>query len=241
MNFFSIFKRNTIYFFKKKINIDNNKFKKKIDLDELFIHYSTDKSSKIHNFGKFYTKHLNKLRDKRINILEIGAAGGASAASFVKYFKKSKVFCIDINLTLVVYKSKKINFFGLDSSNLKMLNKFINKIKQDFLIKKFDIIIDDGSHLLSDQLFSLNYFYKYLVKEGYYIIEDYKFSNYFKRNKDVNELTLDKLIVNLRNNKKIKSKILNADTIDSLYKSKIYSYKGKSKISDIVFFRKKSD
>ena len=127
----------------------------------------------------------------------------------------------------------------MDSSNLRMLNKFIKKIRKNFLVKKFDIIIDDGSHLLSDQLFSLNYFYKYLTNDGYYIIEDYKFSNYFKRNKDVDEPTLDKIIAKLKNNKKIKSNILNVDTIKSLYNSKIYSYKGKSKISDIVFFRKK--
>ena len=35
------------------------------------------------------------------------------------------------------------------------------------------------------------------------------------------------------------SNILNNDTIEELYKSKIYCYKGKSKISDIVFFVKK--
>ena len=107
------------------------------------------------------------------------------------------------------------------------------------MIKKFNIIIDDGSHLLSDQLFSLNYFYKYLTKGGYYIIEDYKFANYFKRNKDVNEPTLDKIIKKLKNKNKIKSNILNNETIEELYKSKIYCYKGKSKISDIVFFVKK--
>ena len=239
MNFFSIFKRNTIYFFTKKKNIDDHKFKKNINLDQLFINYGTDKSSKIHNFSKFYTKHLSRIRYKRINILEIGAALGASAASFVHYFKKSKVFCIDVNLTLVAYESKNIKFFGLDSSNSKMLNKFIKKISQIFLIKKFNIIIDDGSHLLSDQLFSLNYFYKYLTKGGYYIIEDYKFANYFKRNKDVNEHTLDKIIKKLKNKNKIKSNILSNDTIEELYKSKIYCYKGKSKISDIVFFVKK--
>ena len=239
MNIFSIFKRNTIFFFKKKINVDNDKFKKKIGLDNLFINYGTDKSSKSHNFSKFYTRHLNGIKNKKINILEIGAAGGASAASFIHYFKKSRVFCIDVNLTLVVYKSKKINYFGLDSSNEKMLSKFIKKISQNFSVNKFHIIIDDGSHLLSDQLFSLNYFYKYLTNSGYYIIEDYKFSNYFKRNKNVNELTLDKLIDKLNKNKKIKSKILNEETIRELRKSKIFCYKGKSKISDIAFLRKK--
>ena len=89
-----------------------------------------DLGRKSDNFSKFYTKHLSRIRYKRINILEIGAALGASAASFVHYFKKSKVFCIDVNLTLVAYESKNIKFFGLDSSNSKMLNKFIKKISQ---------------------------------------------------------------------------------------------------------------
>tara|TARA_X000000950_G_scaffold197625_1_gene238034 strand:+ start:589 stop:1308 length:720 start_codon:yes stop_codon:yes gene_type:complete len=239
LNFFSLFKRKTIFFFKKKINIDNNKFNKCIKLDDLFIYYKTDKSTKVHGFSKFYTKHLNKFKNKKINILEIGSAKGGSAASFVHYFKKSSVFCIDVNLTLVKYKSKKINFFGLHSSNIRMLNKFLQTVQKKFLIKKFDLIIDDGSHLLSDQLFSLNYFYKNLNKGGFYIIEDYRFPNYFSRCKNVKESTIDVLIKKLKKNKRIKSKILENSTTHDLYKAKIYPYKGNTKISDIVFFNKK--
>ena len=50
-------------------------------------------------------------------------------------------------------------------------------------------------------MFSINYFYKYLKKDGYYVIEDYKFSNYFKKNNDVNENTIDVLIKKLKNKK----------------------------------------
>ena len=39
--------------------------------------------------------------------------------------------------------------------------------------EKFDIIIDDGSHYLSDILFSLNFFFKLLNQGGTYIIEDF--------------------------------------------------------------------
>ena len=171
--------------------------------------------------------------------MEIGSAKGGSAAAFVHYFKKSNIFCIDVNLTFVKYSSKKINFFGLDSSNSKMLNKFLYTIKKNFFIKKFDIIIDDGSHILSDQLFSINYFYKYLKKDGYYVIEDYKFPNYFKRCLDVKEDKIDILINKLKDKKIIFSNILEKKTIRELYNTKINCYKGNSKISDIVFFKKK--
>ena len=238
MNFFSLFKRNIIYLLKNKINIDEDKFGKKTTLDYLFKKYETDKSNTSHGFSKYYTNHLNRLKNKRINFLEIGSARGGSAAAFVHYFDKSNVFCLDVNLTLVKYKSDKINFFGLDSSNSKMLSKFLENVDEKFSVKKFDVIIDDGSHILSDQLFSINYFYKYLKKGGYYIIEDYKFPNYFKRCNDVDENTIDIIIKKLKSNMIIKSQILQNDTINKLYKAKIFTYKGRTKISDIVFFQK---
>ena len=238
MNFFSLFKRKIIYLLKNKIDIDKDKFGKNISLDYLFKKYETDKSNAIHGFAKYYTNHLNRLKNKRLNFLEIGSAGGGSAAAFVHYFDKSNVFCLDVNLTLVKYKSDKINFFGLDSSNSKMLYRFLKNIEERFSVKKFDVIIDDGSHILSDQLFSINYFYKYLKKGGYYIIEDYKFPNYYKRCNDVDENTIDTIIKKLKSNMIIKSQILKNDTIKKLYKAKIFTYKGRTKISDIVFFQK---
>jgi len=238
LNFFSLFKRKIIYLLKNKIDIDKDKFGKNISLDYLFKKYETDKSNAIHGFTKYYTNHLNRLKNKRLNFLEIGSAGGGSAAAFVHYFDKSNVFCLDVNLTLVKYKSDKINFFGLDSSNSKMLYRFLKNIEERFSVKKFDVIIDDGSHILSDQLFSINYFYKYLKKGGYYIIEDYKFPNYYKRCNDVDENTIDIIIKKLKSNMIIKSQILKNDTIKKLYKAKIFTYKGRTKISDIVFFQK---
>jgi hypothetical protein len=238
LNFFSLFKRKIIYLLTNKIDIDKDKFGKNISLDYLFKKYETDKSNAIHGFTKYYTNHLNRLKNKRLNFLEIGSAGGGSAAAFVHYFDKSNVFCLDVNLTLVKYKSDKINFFGLDSSNSKMLYRFLKNIEERFSVKKFDVIIDDGSHILSDQLFSINYFYKYLKKGGYYIIEDYKFPNYYKRCNDVDENTIDIIIKKLKSNMIIKSQILKNDTIKKLYKAKIFTYKGRTKISDIVFFQK---
>ena len=107
MNFFSLFKRNIIYLLKNKINIDKDKFGKKTTLDYLFKKYETDKSNASHGFTKYYTNHLNKLKNRRLNFLEIGSAKGGSAAAFVHYFDKSNVFCLDVNLTLVKYKSDK--------------------------------------------------------------------------------------------------------------------------------------
>ena len=64
--------------------------------------------------------------------------------------------------------------------------------------KSFDIIIDDGSHLLSDIVKSFNFFFQYLNSGGYYIIEDFKHPNYYNYNNDIDHIFVDEIIENFR-------------------------------------------
>jgi hypothetical protein len=146
-------------------------------------------------------------------------------------------YCLDINLSYVKIKSKKIKFFGLNSSNFEQMNNFL--IKNNLKKNSFDFIIDDGSHNLSDQLFSLNYFLPYLKKNSFYIIEDYKFPNYFKRHNDIDELKISEILTKIKSKKFFKSNIIEKFTMKELILSKIYQYKGNRNYSDIVFIKKK--
>ncbi|MDB4845545.1 class I SAM-dependent methyltransferase [Candidatus Pelagibacter sp.] len=245
MNFFSLFKRNLIFRLKKKINIDNHNSFRNTSLDFLFNYYNTDKGSVFNKnlgsgFTKFYEKHLNKFKNDRINILEIGSYSGASAAAFAKYFPNSKIYCLDINLRNFIYSSNRIFPFGIDSSNKKMLLSFLNKIDFFKKIKFFDIIIDDGSHMLSDQLFSLNYFYRYVKKNGFYIIEDYCFPEYFERNNNIKDYKISEIINFINNRKNFSSTTIREETVNEIKLTikKIYSYKGNTHLSDIAFFEK---
>ena len=242
MNFFSLFKRKVIFLLKKKVNIDKHYFKRSTSLEHLFSYYGTDKAEKYkngkgHGFSKYYIKHIKKFKDKKIKFLEIGCGEGISAAAFTKFLKKSTAYCLDVNLTNVKIKSKRINYFGLHSSNTRLMLNFLKKNNQKR--NSFNFIIDDGSHDLSDQLFSLNFFFKYLKKNSLYIIEDYKFPDYFKRNYDVKELKISEMITKIRLKKYFKSKIIEKDTIKELFSSKIYQYKGNKNHSDICFIKKK--
>ena len=247
MNFFSIFKRNLIFKLKKKINIDKDIFQNNIKLEELFSFYKTDKANYIkptkiygHGYSEFYEKHFSGLRNKKLNILEIGSYSGASAAAFVKYFKDINIYCLDINLTKFIYKSKKIHPFGLDISNKKMIEKFLNKISFFEDIKNFDIIIDDGSHILSDQLKAIDYFFKYLNKDGYYVIEDYRFSEYIPHLKDTDDPCVKEIFETLKKNYKKDFKFISRETLENLRRnsSNIFEYKGNQKISSIAFIKK---
>ena len=247
MNFFSLFKRNLIYKFKKKasIDVDNIKFN---TLDDLFHHYGSDKANVFklnnesgHGFSKFYEKNFTKFKNKKINILEIGSYAGGSAAAFVKYFPNINIFCFDINISNFKYKSKNIHVFGIDINNEKKINKILESIFLQYNFDKFDLIIDDGSHKLSDILNGLKFFFQYVKSNGIYIIEDFKHPNYYNYNKNINHIFVDELLNNLQNKKiSISSVFTKNDQIDLINQiEKIESYRGNLEDSDIAFINKK--
>ena len=246
MNFFSLFKRNLIFKFKKKILIDKDNIIPE-SLDYLFHKYGSDKANIFklnqkpgHGFSIYYEKKLEAFKNKNLNILEIGSYAGASAAAFIKYLPKSKVYCFDINISNFKYKSENINVYGIDINNQKKVVKTLNKIFSEQNFNQFDLIIDDGSHYLSDILISLKFFFKYVKNEGLYIIEDYKHPNYYKYNRNIDHLLVDQVLVNLNNKKSFISNIFNDDDQKELINSikMIETFKGNLKDSDISFITK---
>ena len=246
MNFFSLFKRNLIFKFKKKILIDNDNITSK-SLDYLFHKYGSDKANIFkpnqhqgHGFSIYYEKKLEKYKNRNINILEIGSHAGASAAAFTKYLPKSKVYCFDVNISNFKYKSENINVYGIDINNQKKVVKTLNKIFSEQNFTQFDLIIDDGSHNLSDILISLKFFFKYVKNNGLYIIEDYKHPNYYKYNRNIDHLLVDQIFVYLNDKKTFTSNIFNDDDQKKLISSikMIETFKGNLIDSDISFITK---
>ena len=247
MNFFSLFKRNLIYKFKKKTSIDNDSFPEK-DLDQLFFHYGSDKADLFqnknkrgHGFSKFYEKQLAIYKNKPINILEIGSYAGASAAAFSKYFYNSKIFCFDINISNFKYSSNNINVYGLDIRNEKKVSEILDIIFKENSFEKFDIIIDDGSHYLSDILFSLNFFFKFVIQGGTYVIEDYKHPNYYRYNLDIQDIFVEDLLSKILKKEYFSSGFIKKESQKYIFNEvkEIVSYKGNLEDSDICFIRKK--
>jgi len=247
LNFFSLFKRKILYKLKKKINIDQDNINHD-SLDKLFHYYGSDKANifKItqnqgHGFSEFYSKQLDHLRKKDIKILEIGSYSGASASAFIKYFASSKVYCFDINISNFIYYSKNIKVFGLDINDRKNVEKVLSKISVQSNSNFFDIIIDDGSHYLSDILISFNFLFRYVKKGGIYIIEDFKHPNYYGYNKNIDHILVDQMLTNLKEKKLFNSNIVSKN--DQIYFHEniedITIYKGNLELSDICFIKKK--
>ena len=244
------FYKQVLFNFKNKINLDELELNKDYSLNEFFNYFGTDKGTDIfdpylnkskritgHGFAKFYEKKLNKYRNEDFSILEIGTWEGASIASFLKYFPKSELFALDKNFKFK-FKSKRVKFINCNINNKENLNLFGKKFKN----KKFNIIIDDGSHFLRDMIVSLKFFIKYLSESGIFIFEDFNAPKYFKEldNSDGKELLFDEILKKIRKKENFNSEILSVEDQKFLFKhiKKVETYKGDTEISDIAFLSK---
>ena len=145
-----------------------------------------------------------------------------------------------MNISKFVYKSKKIKVFGLDINNKNETEKVLKQISLETQSNFFDIIIDDGSHYLSDILLSLKNLFKYVIKGGTYVIEDFKHPNYYKYNKDIDHIFMDQVLKNLEKKVYFDSSILDKADQTFLHENinKIDIFKGNLKNSDICFIKK---
>lgn len=140
-------------------------------LDELAIQFGTDKSTIGHGYAPIYDKYFKELRYKNINILEIGFYKGSSARMLEAYFPNANLYFIDIDQnaldTFGKGLSNRCHLYKIDQSNKDQLTNFIKGLNIEF-----DIIIDDGSHIMHHQIQSFESLYPYLKSNGIYCIED---------------------------------------------------------------------
>jgi len=135
------------------------------ELDHLAIKYGTDKSSNGHNYTRLYHFYFKNIRNQVENVLEIGVARGFSLHMWADYFPNATIHGIDVGPHCKQYEENRIKIHIGDGTDELFLKETLSDIK-------FDIIIDDGSHLSLDQYTSFIYLFPYLTKYGFYIIED---------------------------------------------------------------------
>ena len=131
-------------------------------LTEIGKKYGTDKVA--HNYTDTYDIAFRELREKPLNILEIGVWKGQSLRTFKEYFPNSKIYAIDIH-NKKMYEEDRIFISQGDQSD-------INYLKTVFPDTIFDIILDDGSHFMNHQQISFEYLLPRVIKGGLYILED---------------------------------------------------------------------
>ena len=192
------------------------------DLDYLFEHFNSDKGNyyvdqyiqpikkkniriEAHGYSSIYQKYFLNIKDKNLNILELGSFYGNAAASFYCYFKNSKIYSGDIFPDLFSYRSNRMENFYINSSDENSLKKVILKRALNY-----DIIMEDASHSLKDQIISLFMLFKTVVPGGLFICEELDFPDTRTDMNINNEFpTLKQILLSIKNNKDFNSRYIN--------------------------------
>ena len=147
-----------------------------------FWHYDAKKGQKVyrwlysHNYYKSYAEKFRYKKDTAKRVLEIGVNTGYSMLLWERYFQNATIYGIDIDLNIehlgknpkqLCKDYDRIKLFEFDACNKKNVENFVKDNKG-----KFDVIIEDGSHLGHHQILSTLLYMPLLKENGIMVIED---------------------------------------------------------------------
>jgi hypothetical protein len=134
--------------------------------------YGADKgdhkiNAKGETYADIYDRYFSSIRYEEINILELGVKGGASIAAYREYFPKARIYGIDIDPHCKEFHDPSKNIFIeiMSQTDESAINAFLKDTK-------FDIILDDASHVNKFTIASYNILNNRVKSNGIYIIED---------------------------------------------------------------------
>jgi hypothetical protein len=136
-----------------------------LPLNAIGILCGTDKCQLGLDYLRHYERSLTRFRDLPMNLVEIGVADGASVAMWERYFRKATIVGVDIHEKCRESEGGRVKIeIGSQSDG-----DFI-----DALVAKYPptVIIDDGSHIASDIIFTFERAFPTILPGGCYIIED---------------------------------------------------------------------
>ncbi len=118
-----------------------------------------------------YEDIFSRYKELPINILEIGSQNGGFLDIMAKYFKNAKnIIGIEINEKFkdVEFEDNRIKTVVGDSEDISTKDKVLELAEGE----KFNIIIDDASHVSSNIIKNFLMYFPLLKENGIYIIED---------------------------------------------------------------------
>jgi hypothetical protein len=100
-------------------------------------------------------------------VLEIGVSQGGSLQMWKDYFgAKAKIFGIDIDPRCKALEEENVGILIGSQSD----RKFLREVKQQ--IPPIDILIDDGGHMMHQQIVSYEELFPHIKEDGVYLCED---------------------------------------------------------------------
>jgi hypothetical protein len=134
---------------------------------ELSKRFGTDKNPGQHNYTPIYS-YLTAGRTIKA-VLEIGIGGGESLRLWEAAFPEAEIWGVDNDASKMINEGR-IRSRMCDQNDGVQLGTMAREFRDQG--RRFDLIIDDGSHDSSHQVVSANTLIPLLADGGVYVIED---------------------------------------------------------------------
>ncbi len=119
------------------------------------------------HYFEVYQRELGHMQGKDISFLEIGVYQGGSIPMWAGYFGQgSRLAFVDIDPDCMRHAEPGTSIEIGDQAD----PSFLEKLAADH--GPFDVIVDDGGHLMHQQITSFEYLWPHLNDRGRYIVED---------------------------------------------------------------------
>ena len=134
-------------------------------LDDIADKFGTDKKILCHGYTRAYEKFFKTMRYDVKNLIEVGIWEGASTRMWQMYFPDAIIHALDITRSSVdkISEISRVKGYHMNACEPAFWSS---------LNFKAEIIIDDGSHIVEEQVKMLSLAWDTLLPGGYYVIED---------------------------------------------------------------------
>jgi hypothetical protein len=137
-------------------------------LDQIGCETNTDKSSRaLHDYLRTYDELLSPIRHEPVKLLEMGVLGGDSLLMWSRYFTHPETRIIGIDIE--THRCQKIDDPRVGVCQDSQADPgFWNRCDD----RRFDLIVDDGSHFLSHQKEAFRLGWCKVKPGGLWVVED---------------------------------------------------------------------
>jgi trans-aconitate methyltransferase len=138
-------------------------------LHEWGLFHKTDKATH-HGYCSFYEARIGEPK----SIVEFGVLNGASLKMWRDRYPKAHIFGVDIEIKEPIHRCNIACASCLTAP-------FFDMCDPDY---RFDLIIDDASHIVDEQIKAFNLWWPLVNSGGHYIIEDIHTQHFTQYNPD---------------------------------------------------------
>ena len=140
-------------------------------VSEILQRHQSDKVTH-HSYGPLYDTLLSPYRESAKNVLELGILEGCSLRAWREFFPNATIRGVDNESGRLVHDEPRIISYHMDTKDR---DRFIATCA-DFPL--FDVIVDDASHTIMEQVWAACCLWGRLEPGGIYIIEDILYPQY---------------------------------------------------------------